>query len=283
MRAFREIRNVKIIIALREDLLAEVIDFTRRAGFQEEKYQDYYLRLTWSKEGLSNLIEKRLSTLFRRQYTNANVVFSDIFPSAKKKQKVALTYILERTLLRPRDVIAFVNECLHVASERQRVSWKALKAAEASYSKQRVNSLVEEWLSYYPSIAFTVDLLRDLPTRFQRSDISGERFEKTVESMACSDKGDACIDIARKLFEAGQTVSKGDLVDEILRSFYRAGLIGAKFNAIEPTSWVSYHEKDLSRRDARRAINFQVHKMFWRGLGIRILPEDDDSLDVEDE
>ncbi len=43
IKVFRKIKNIKIIAALRLDLLRSVFNITRGSGFQEEKYESYIL------------------------------------------------------------------------------------------------------------------------------------------------------------------------------------------------------------------------------------------------
>lgn len=109
-KSLRKIPQTKVISALRIDLLEVVFDSTRGAGFQEEKYESYLVPLHWTKDDLKELIELRVREVFRRQYSSDAVSLDDIFPSAKKGgQGTAIDYITERTLLRPRDVLQFVN------------------------------------------------------------------------------------------------------------------------------------------------------------------------------
>ena len=84
IKTFRRISNIKIIVALRRDLLDIVFDSTRNAGFQQEKYESYLLPLMWSKEALNELVEIRINEVFKRQYTKEGVRFNDIFPSPRK-------------------------------------------------------------------------------------------------------------------------------------------------------------------------------------------------------
>lgn len=69
IRGFRKIVPVKIIVALRTDLLYRVFDRTRDSGFQEEKYEDYILHIKWRKNELRDLLDKRINLLIRETYT----------------------------------------------------------------------------------------------------------------------------------------------------------------------------------------------------------------------
>jgi hypothetical protein len=53
---FARVKNVKIIVALRNDLLDRVFRFTRDAGFQEEKFRTSMLQVSWTKEKLTEIL-----------------------------------------------------------------------------------------------------------------------------------------------------------------------------------------------------------------------------------
>ena len=68
IKSFRNLPQVKILVALRQDLLEIVFDRTRDAGFQEEKYEAYLLPLQWTENELEQLIERRVNEVFRPIY-----------------------------------------------------------------------------------------------------------------------------------------------------------------------------------------------------------------------
>ena len=196
-KSLRRIPQVKVITALRRDLLDLVFDKTRDSGFQEEKYEAYIVRVTWSKDDLKQLLNARVSEIYHRQYTSEGVVFSDVFPKAEKHGSgLPIDYIIDRTLFRPRDVIQFGNECFASAADRPRVSWRAIYAAEASYSNKRLKSLKEEWSEFYPSLGLTIEILRGLHTPFTRSNISQSCIEEVTTEMHAVDVSDPCVKLS---------------------------------------------------------------------------------------
>lgn len=283
VRALRALRNVKILAAIRQDLLLEVIDETKEAGFQEEKYEDYYFRIRWSLGDLEQLVDKRIRELYRRKYKADAVRFADVFPTVKRGRPDPLRYILQRTLMRPRDAIAFVNECFRLAENRERVSWKVIRAAEGTYSDRRIRAVCSEWRAHYPSIDVLCELLRDLPSRFNRSEIQGDRLDQAILRCAQFEDSDPCISVAKDMLDPGSKASAKTFLDEALRTLYKAGLLGARFAKNEPISWAISHEDELGRGETRRAISFHVHKMAWRGLGIRVLTDEADLEDMDDD
>jgi hypothetical protein len=94
-----KIQNVKIIVAIREDLLDRVFRYTRSVGYQEEKYKSMYLPLLWKEDALEELLNRRVSQLIREQYTQRSVRLRDLLPSKIHKED-SVSYILARTMWR---------------------------------------------------------------------------------------------------------------------------------------------------------------------------------------
>jgi hypothetical protein len=82
--------------------------------FQREKLDDYFVHIKWNKALLKQLVDKRIKSLFRKQYSGGDICFDDVFPYSVGNAP-PFDYIIDRTLMRPRNVIAFVNECLEAA------------------------------------------------------------------------------------------------------------------------------------------------------------------------
>ena len=87
IKTFRRIKNVKIIVALRKDLLDSVFDKTRDAGFQQEKYESYLLPLSWSKDSLEKLVQLRINEVFKG--SNGSRALAIIIPSVRSSASQA--------------------------------------------------------------------------------------------------------------------------------------------------------------------------------------------------
>lgn len=268
-KSMRRIPQVKIVTALRRDLLDLVFDKTRDSGFQEEKYEAYLVPITWSKEDLRKLLNLRVSEVYKRQYTSSEVVFSDVFPKPLKNETgTALDYLIERTLFRPRDAIQFANECFSIAYDRPRISWRAIYAAEANYSSKRLRSLNEEWSEYYPSLDVTVEILRGLRTPFTRSLLTGDRFSEVSMELHEAGKEDICVSTAKGLYRPNGKVSEADLVSQILICLYHVGVIGIKISTLDTYIWSHIDQPRLTKSEVKRANQIIVHKMFRHALEI---------------
>jgi hypothetical protein len=268
IKTFRKIETAKIIVALRSDLLTQVFDATRDSGFQEEKYDAYMLRITWTEQELKYIVEKRLNYVFEHQYVNARIGIDEIFPSTKGGQR-AIDFIIERTFRRPRDIIQFVNECLALAVDRPRISWDTLRAAEANYSEKRLRSLYEEWAGVYPALQITVTLLVGLHSSFTHSSIPEERVEEVITKLCEGDERDPGVKLALRYFNQGKpAVSEASIRHKLLQCLYHVGVIGIKTSAAGTFSWSYLDQPTVSEGEVKRCTHMRIHKMFWRALDV---------------
>lgn len=269
IKTFRKIRQAKIIAALRKDLLDQVFDKTRDSGFQQEKYESYLMTLKWSADDLSNLIETRLNEVFKSQYTKQRIKFTDLFPKPRKGGgQTSIDFIIERTLRRPRDALQFVNECFAIAYERERISWRAMLAAEAQYSEKRLKSLKEEWGDVFPSFEDTVEILRNIKSTFTRSMIKDTTLEDIMVNLSEGDSRDPCVAIVRKYYEANSTIKESEIQTIMLSCLYRVGVLGLKVSSSDTYIWSHVDQSSVTKGEIKRAEHFKVHKMLHRSLDI---------------
>ena len=140
---FRKIQNVKIVVAMRDDLLDIVLAQATTPGFQREKFEDQHYRLKWSKEELLNILNRRINKLFKSQYTNDLVCVDDIMTSTVSGQR-SIDYICDRTMMRPRDILAYFNNLLDKFGGKAMILQKDMRSIELDYSTARRRALVDE-------------------------------------------------------------------------------------------------------------------------------------------
>lgn len=269
IRAFHKIRPTKIIIAIREDLLRRVFDETRDAGFQEEKYDSLFLRIRWKKAQLKELLDLRIAHLVREQYTQRPVYFNDVFKTPIRNEP-AIDYVVDRSLYRPRDVIAFVNCCIELCEGKEFVPPSTIQDAEEKYSAGRLRSLGDEWRSELPGLTEYVEILRNRPANFKYSEINIGVFEQFMTDifpdLRPTDPLRTYID------EYTQTKrSANNCLIQVLKLLYLTSVIGIKPQAIDRVSWSYLEDRGISDGQYKAAATIYPHKMLWRALDI-ILP-----------
>jgi len=269
VKGFRKINNIKILVALRKDLIDLVFDKTRGAGFQEEKYDSYILQIQWTKSELIELVEKRIGETYKRTYTKDEVTLNDIFPEARKSNTgtTPMEYILERSLHRPRDVLQFINEIFRVSFDREKITWGLIYEAESYYSEKRLRSLKEEWGETYPSFEDTVEILRGRNSSFPFSELKKNQFDNVVTKLSVRNSADPCAIISKKFLETNGS-TETEILSTIMSCLYKVGAIGIKLETNNSFIWSFRNKSSISNGEAERTNQLKIHKMLHRTLDI---------------
>jgi hypothetical protein len=240
---FKRLSNVKIILAIRHDLLYKVHHLESVAGFQEEKFKALYLNLKWEKTELEKLVGE------------------DTFD-----------YMLARTFNRPRDIIMFVNECLELCSGKPKITASIIKEAENTYSHERMQSLSYEWKAILPDLEHTSRLLFGMREHFEVNQITqdslGSKFEEIVYSL-----NDGSLDPITKLLYGLYTTKHANFESVrnfMLREFHSIGLLGIKTGPTDAVNWIHANNSRLGAGQVRPNSVVFIHPMFYRALGIKL-------------
>jgi hypothetical protein len=266
VRAFQQVRCVKIVVALRVDLLDRVFRETRDAGFQEEKYESLFLKLRWSQPQLEQVLDKRVELLIRKQYTKEGARMREILPVGRKKEE-ALNYILDRTFLRPREAIIFVNECLTMAEGKAQVTWQAIQSAEVEYSRKRLRSLADEWHADYPLLVGIARLLHKRRTPFYFRSLTKTDADELAYHLM--DGGPDLKDLTSRAVDqyiSGEVGEQAFLAAAV-RVLYQVGILGFKPDEITATQWSYLNQPTLAASQLGPDTHLYVHPTFWRTLG----------------
>lgn len=267
VRDFRRVRNAKIIVSLRHDLIDRVIRLSRDAGFQEEKYESLYLDLKWTRDQLIELLDLRINRLVRQRYTKQEVTHNDLLPKLIDRIP-AIDYIIARTLMRPRDVILFFNACIRQASNDPEITPQMVKHAEGEYSRLRLRSLADEWNADFPDLMTCSELLKNRPSVFSITDITDEAcIDLTIELLAHESRRNR--EFSNILAEIERDPSRTDQLRKWLASmFYRVGLVGLKLESYDAFVWSTDGRRSVSAAEIQPGVHVAVHPCFWRSLGI---------------
>ena len=268
---FQRLSNVKIILAIRSDLLYKVVHLETISGFQEEKFKALYLTLKWENKDLKKIVETRINKLIKRSYTKGDITFKDVFP-AHIDSNDTFGYMLERTFYRPRDIIVFVNECLELCSGRPQISATIIKEAEYNYSHERLQSLSNEWNKLLPDLSHTSQLLYGLKNHFEVNQLSQEYLYSKFEEIAIQLDKNSSDPITKSLFSlyVEKSANYESVRNYLLREFYAVGLIGIKTSATDSVSWTRLNTLSrLSPGQIRANSVVHIHPMFYRALGIK--------------
>lgn len=267
IKKFRGITRVKFCVAIRSDLLELIFEKTRGKGFQTEKYEDSILEIRWTKEQLFRLTEKRIAEVFKRQYTQKAVTFAELFPYQIDK-KTAKEYMFERTLRRPRDFIAFVNQAFRSAADKGEVSTKLLREAEALYSEKRLAALVEEWSDGHPLAQYYFAPLVRQKAVSHPTDYGGKAIDDLTQTLCAIDGSkDDVLGRAAHFYFDGIT-SEFEMIQAWLAVMYKFGIVGIKTAAQSPMRWAMSDAPVITATMISPDSTIEIHPMMYRALGV---------------
>jgi hypothetical protein len=182
-------KNIKIypIIFLRDDIYELIKDNDKG------KWKDSSIHLRWTERALERLTAFRLSRAIDASGPVLSLpdVFSEIFTTdtirygtRARSRRHIFKYLLNSTLMRPRDVISYLRECSKIAIERgsTTISIEDVRDADEEYSMTFRQEFVDEMQSVLPHVDEIFDVLSRLrKSLFHMGDLGGHYggFRKT--------------------------------------------------------------------------------------------------------
>jgi hypothetical protein len=271
LKTFRKIHNLKILVAIRSDILERVIQETGDLTFQREKFEDLFVRLKWTKGQLKELVEKRIGHLFRHQYTIDGVSFESIFHHRIGGAE-PFDYIAEHTLMRPRDVITFVNECFEKSEGHYQINAASVRKAEVEYSRLRRSALEYEWQSAFPQLPLLLDFLASKGKPIIEFTELHDKDSVDELSYAICAKPQKDHDPIYQSAAFGFNSADGGHVQflkEVVCVLYRVGAIGIK---LRPGEGFLYSHRDdplLDPSMIHEQTRVQVHEMLHASMRLK--------------
>lgn len=271
----KRVSNLKVLVALRTNIFQE-LDFGRRSGGQEEKLRALVLNMRWTRPSLVELLETRVQVA-GSSFGLEHATLADLFPNTNNTRGNAIEYMLDRTLLRPRDAIAFVNECFALGIGKTRLAWTDIQTAERSYSASRLMALRDEWKETYPGIAQVAEVFKSAPYRMNRHHFS-KRLDDVMLLM--SDPAFPGVrwlgDRSAPMWNSGNDTPWEEIYGPLAQLLFDIGLIGCASRASgAPTYFTDdplYLENGTGLSEAQL---FYIHRAYQ--LALSTGPEFDDA------
>ncbi|MBQ1019174.1 hypothetical protein KBX71_15055 [Micromonospora sp. D93] len=273
------VANLKIIVALRTNIF-EALDFGRTGG-QEEKFRDVSHHIKWTKHELRELLDNRAVLAAGRHGLGNISSVADLLPRMNDKRKDPLDYVLNRTLLRPRDAIIFLNKCFERANGKEKLTWNGIKTAESEYSKDRLLALRDEWKPTFPGIDQVFKKFSGSPHTLDWKEMEARLVECALLIADQEYIGRAWLEsISEPMYLASSSDDPTIACQGLVRLLHNLGFIGcivSNPDTYDPTVMVDdpaiYNYDDPSFPDhisnLRSVTGFTVHPAFRPALDIR--------------
>lgn len=266
--------NLKPVVALRVDLLGHVFDVTQDTGFQEEKYSSLYLNIYWTKEQLIRLVDARINYLLQARYEKRKVLSHlDILPQTINGE-LSIDYIIDRTLMRPRDIIDFFNTFIQQAVGNTLINEEMVIAAESQYSKNRIKSLYFEWFTEYRNLKYWTEILKNKTKRIKVYDFDLETLRSMCIEYTINNQLHDVSQIDRLLSATIEVVenrlSISDFRNQLFYVFYKVGILGVVEPGNDKAHWSYERSYTFDSEDLDESSVYEFHPCFRSTLKIII-------------
>ena len=266
VRDLKRVKNLKVLVALRTNIFQE-LDFGRRSGGQAEKLRSLVLTMRWTRRDLEQLLDERVRVAAPRVGLAAQSV-EDLLPHANRTRD-PLKHILDRTLLRPRDAIAFMNECLSLGIGKTRLTWEDIKVAEVSYSRNRLLALRDEWSPTFPGIDRVLAKFRGASVKMTKDDFAVRLDEAMLLLSDPEFAGNKWVHEFSSLMWTPGDSSWFEIYQPLTELLYVIGFLGISKKV--PSSYVFYADDQLlaeSESSLNAATSFAIHPTYHAALEV---------------
>ena len=218
----------------------EKLQFADRDKFRGDEFH-----IDWDAPKLLELILARATASCGNSVTS-KTLWKDVFPSSIAGEDVT-TFLVGRTLMRPRDIIQFCNACRDKArtNGNNSIAEVDLKEALSLYSSWKLSDLQNEWMVNYPFLA-------DLFVLFSNSTflLRREAFEKTFSL------------IQKDLIARYPTLGSNVSADRVLSILYAIGFLGVVNGGTTRYFYQTTGERRIEPQDRE----FVIHPCFRDAL-----------------
>ena len=226
--------------------------------------------MRWTRYDLEELLDERVKVAGERVGLAAQRI-TTLLPQANKTRGDPLSYIFDRTLMRPRDAIAYANECFATGVGKSRLAWTDIQVAEKPYSAKRLLALRDEWKPTYGGISQVLEKFRRGPAEMSKEDFQSRLDDVMMLLSNPSFEGVRWLtDVTNCMWTAGPNATWFEMYQPLVKVLYSIGLVGCSQRLSSPPV---FHiddplfvdlESNLERCDA-----FFVHPTFHAGLDIK--------------
>ena len=189
-------KPIKIILFIRQDIFSLLIDPDLN---KIKRDWSEYLKWTDKIDDLKKLVELRLSSSDKNK--KYDTYWDKIFPTLIQERD-SWEYILEHTLIKPRDILQFLLTCQYLFPESTLLTFKEINTALKDYSSEYFIHEMKNELS-----GFIDDkLIQELEQVFQRignNKFSYNKFSDLLKESNSKIDESIIKDILLRLFESG--------------------------------------------------------------------------------
>ena len=267
----KRVKHLKVLVALRTTIF-EQLDFSHSRSGQEEKLRSLILNLKWTRPAIYDVLDARAKAASVLSKTPQWASIDAVLPNANKTRGRPTDYILDRTLMRPRDAIAYTNQCIEVASGTSRVTWNVIHDAERAYSEGRLLALRDEWKASHIDLDKALRVFSGVTTPLTRPEFTKVLHDVMLLPADETFRGVAWLTDLSSVYWTADLASEEwfDLYYPLTRLLYAIGFIGCARAASQSPTY-SFDDPTFVDHACNlgEEARFHLHPAFCVGLDIK--------------
>ncbi|MEO0351426.1 MAG: hypothetical protein AAF282_15405 [Cyanobacteria bacterium P01_A01_bin.15] len=175
--------NLRVYISIRQELFDNIPQIYEDA----QKIREDVEVIRWGRNELLELIARRIVHSFpQAARLNAQKLWQSVFVAQMHADGPdSLDYIIDRTQLRPRELLQFCKLCaerIEYSLAARRIDGVAIAAAEEAYSEQKTRDLASEYRFQYPHLLDVFEIFRG-----KRSHHDKEALDYLLLAITCGE------------------------------------------------------------------------------------------------
>jgi hypothetical protein len=180
--------KLRPIVFLREDIF-DVLSINDANKLRE----DCGALLHWKRESLVSLILRRVNYFGAAKGLSAVTDFDSLFDKSEMRQRAKpSSYLLRRTMMRPRDLISILSRTLETMREKaddpfaegsqtfEKLECESIYGAEPGYSEWLKKEILDEWSVQRPSIEHLLQAIQNNGSTNFKQDAFQRELQKIV-------------------------------------------------------------------------------------------------------
>ncbi len=239
--------NCKVLLLIRDDILSSIVD----PDLNKIK-RDSSINLRWDEEKIKELVNLRISNC-----SNNKENWYSIFPKNIRNID-SFDYILDFTLLRPRDILQFLNQAKQMYKMKDKLSYSETHMVLKQYSLTYFMDEIKDELSGFVDDKF-IHSINEIFQKIGESDFKYNDFKNIINEIIGDEDDDLIWDFLQRLIHCsaiGQ-ISFRNYYDKKLKKNMQKNVM--EFFYKYPNMVISKKNKFHIHRALYQALHFSIN------------------------
>lgn len=247
-------KNIHFFVSIRRDIIENI----PQQHVDLEKLRRYIQDLRWEKEEMFLMLTRRLKHFYKPLSRMVDQeAWDQVFEPTIYKQTNSFSYFLERSMMRPREIIQFCNLCVKQHKKNNdKINYETAAKAEILHSKNRLDDFSREYENQYPNIRSIFDSFNGRGMVWEKTILETHLIEFILTN-------------ERVFQDWVYQVDQNDLLRILFEIGFMQAYVAGSVRAGRKSGSGYYSQYDLVGVDLPSVKRFRLHPIFKDALNIK--------------